>query len=73
MAVQAFKCTAILAGCDRLVPVHTFNHNTTTTSSVSLSAAIAETAYRLPLFCIVSIYCDLPLPFRSQVRQVVAS
>ena len=57
---------------DPFVPVHTFDHKTTSTPSVCLFAAVPKSSYRLPIFCVVSfLNCDLSLPFRAQVRQVV--
>ena len=55
-----------------LVSVHSFDHNSTPTSTVCLFTAIPEAAHRLPVFCIVSFpNNDLPLPFCTQIRQVV--
>ena len=42
--------------CDPLVAVHTFDHNTTTTSSVRLFAAVPVNAYCVPVFCIISLF-----------------
>ena len=55
-----------------LVPVHNFDHNTTSTPSICLFAVVPKFSYRLPIFCVVSsLNCDLSLPIRDQVRQVV--
>ena len=71
MAVQAFSGTANFADCDPPVPIHTFDHNTAATSSVSLGAAAPKASHCLPVFCIAFINNALPLPFCLQVREVV--
>ena len=56
--------------CDQHVPVHTFDHNTTSTPSICLFPAVPEAAHRLPVICTSSfLNNDLPLPFSAQDRQ----
>ena len=61
-----------LSDCDPHVSAQTFDHNTTSTSFVCLVADVPYSPYRHPSFCTFSfLNCDLSLPFRAQVRQVV--
>ena len=45
-----------VADCDPLVPVYSFDHYSTTTSTIDLGAAIPEASNRLPTFSLLSFY-----------------
>ena len=55
LAVQSLQWYTNFTGCDPHVLVHTFDHNTTSTSSICLSAVIPKTSNCRPLlYCVPS-------------------
>ena len=57
---------------DPLVPVSTFDNESTTTSTVTLGAAVPEAWHRLPLFIIIPvIHNNFSLSFCTQVCPVI--